>query len=109
MFDDNDQGQDPVSAWEEHQEAAAAREAAAIGGRAGDANLDPAQRPLIEAGEGVSEGFELAEAQLIEASSFGGERFSPFAGSFGVEAEATTAVYGDADHEACSELRNSDG
>jgi hypothetical protein len=48
-------------------QAAAAREAAAIGGRAGDEELDPAERPLAEAGEGVAERFELAEEELREA------------------------------------------
>ena len=32
---------------------------------------DPAQRPLIEGGEGVAEGFELAEQDLEEAASHG--------------------------------------
>ena len=33
--------------------------------------VDPALAPLIEAGEGESEGFELAEADLIENSEHG--------------------------------------
>jgi hypothetical protein len=57
--------------WEDRETAAAAREAAAIGGRAGDEDLDPAQRPLIEAGEGVGEGFELSEQELIDAAGHG--------------------------------------
>ena len=47
---------------------AARRDAAAIGGRAGDEDLDPALRPLVEGGEGEAEGFELAEEDLIEAA-----------------------------------------
>ncbi|HET9074420.1 MAG TPA: hypothetical protein VFN48_07560 [Solirubrobacteraceae bacterium] len=34
---------------------------------------DPAYAPLIEAGEGESEGFELAEQDLIEHASHGDE------------------------------------
>ena len=56
------------SRWEAEQAEAAAREAASIGGRAGDEELDPALRPLVEAGEGVAGGFELAELDMIEAA-----------------------------------------
>jgi hypothetical protein len=44
----------------------AAAEAARIGGVAGDEQLDPAERPVIEAGGGEAEGFEQAESVLIE-------------------------------------------
>jgi len=37
----------------------------------GDEKPDPALEPLIEAGEGESEGFELAEEELIEHASHG--------------------------------------
>ena len=37
---------------EDAETEAARREAAAIGGRAGDEDLDPALRPLVEGGEG---------------------------------------------------------
>src|ERR687895_2721996 len=57
--------------WEEQEVDAAAHDAAAIGGRAGDEGVDPAERPLQEAGEGVAEGFELAEEDLIEAAETG--------------------------------------
>jgi hypothetical protein len=64
--------------FEAKQEEAAAAEAAAIGGRVSeeppmedDPEADPAQRPLIEAGEGESEGFEMAERQLEEHASHG--------------------------------------
>ena len=36
-----------------------------------DDTVDPALAPLIEAGEGESEGFELAEADLIEHAEHG--------------------------------------
>ncbi|WP_028064232.1 hypothetical protein [Solirubrobacter soli] len=38
-----------------------------------DDKVDPALAPLIEAGEGESEGFELAEADLIEHAEHGDE------------------------------------
>ncbi|HEY4277871.1 MAG TPA: hypothetical protein VGM91_06610 [Conexibacter sp.] len=55
--------------WEREEEEAAAAEARAIGGVAGDEDLDPADRPVIEGGEGEAEGFELAEEDLIDHAS----------------------------------------
>jgi hypothetical protein len=52
--------------WEQDETDEAAREAAAIGGVAGDEDLDPVERAVIEAGGGESEGFEQAEKALIE-------------------------------------------
>jgi len=48
---------------EEAEEAAA--EAAGIGGRRPEYDVDESERPLEEAGEGESEGFELAEQELV--------------------------------------------
>ncbi|HEY1507917.1 MAG TPA: hypothetical protein VGF93_02880 [Solirubrobacteraceae bacterium] len=59
---------------EQEQEQAAAAEAARIGGSpsSGDEpEVDEAQRPLEEAGQGEAEGFELAERELIEHASHG--------------------------------------
>jgi hypothetical protein len=50
---------------------AAAAEAGAIGGRAPEGGEDPAERPLREAGQGESEGFEEAEADLEESAAHG--------------------------------------
>jgi hypothetical protein len=44
----------------------AAKEAAQIGGVAPDEDLDPAERPVAEGGGGESEGFELAQQELID-------------------------------------------
>ncbi len=93
--------------WEEREIEAAAREAAHIGGRAGDEGLDPAQRPLIEAGEGVSEGFELAEEELIEAAEHHDWPADPLRDAFPPE-EAVTAPGAEADHEESSEVTTSD-
>ncbi|HKG36532.1 MAG TPA: hypothetical protein VKA89_08855 [Solirubrobacterales bacterium] len=57
---------------------------------------DPAMRPLREAGQGEQEGFELAEADLIEEASHGDERGSPEERA-GRPEEPTDAEYGDAD------------
>jgi hypothetical protein len=61
---------------EEEAEAAAA-EAGQIGGKAPIESDDPAEQPLIEAGQGESEGFELAEARLRDIASHGDERGFP--------------------------------
>jgi len=72
---------DTESPFDREQEEAAAAEAARIGGRPSDepppeddeALEDPAQRPLAEAGEGESEGFEEAERELIDHASHADE------------------------------------
>src|SRR5689334_25176656 len=86
---------------EDEEEQAAAREAAAIGGRAGDEDLDPALRPLVEGGEGEAEGFELAEEDLIEAAQHGDSTADPLDDAFTPEVEGFDNVdsYGEADHE----------
>ncbi|SRR4051794_9004977 len=61
---------------EEEAEAAAA-EAAKIGGEVPVDSDDPAQRPLIEGGEGEAEGFELAEKQLEDIASHGDQHRFP--------------------------------
>jgi hypothetical protein len=63
--------------FEREQEEAAAAEAASIGGQVSsepepaEGLPDEAARPLAEAGEGESEGFEMAEQELIEHASHG--------------------------------------
>jgi hypothetical protein len=49
----------------------------ASAGRAGDEYLVQAERPSAEAGEGVDEGFELAEDDLIEAAETAGAWADP--------------------------------
>jgi hypothetical protein len=68
------------SEFEAEQEKQAAAEAARIGGRASDEpptqyerELSEADRPVIEGGEGESEGFELSEYELEEHASHGDE------------------------------------
>src|SRR6185369_8389592 len=64
----------PDPRYEQDETDAAAAEAARIGGVAGDEDLDPAQRPVIEAGGGEAEGFESAEEALIEHASHGDQQ-----------------------------------
>jgi hypothetical protein len=61
----------------EDEEAEAAREAAAIGGKVEPDTDDPAEAPLVEAGEGESEGFELAEKDLEDIAEHGDEHRFP--------------------------------
>jgi hypothetical protein len=82
---------------EESDEAGA--EAARIGGRRPEYDVDESDRPLEEAGEGEAEGFELAEHDLIEEASHGEEGRSPEVDAFEPELESDEAdsVYGEAD------------
>jgi hypothetical protein len=61
----------------EEEEAEAAREAAGVGGTVPPDTDDPAQQPLIEGGEGVSEGFELAEEDLENIAEHGDQHRFP--------------------------------
>jgi hypothetical protein len=101
----------PEREFEREEEQAAAAEAAAIGGRVeydpedGEAEVDPAKAPLIEAGEGESEGFEVAEADLEEHASHGdmhaARRVLEDAPDESDDARAADS--GEADHEHASE------
>ena len=91
----------------EEEAEAAGSEAAGIGGRRPDYDVDDdhegdeAYRPLEESGEGESEGFELAEHDLVEEASHGDGGYSPEADAFDpeVESDESTAVYGEPDEE----------
>jgi hypothetical protein len=80
---------------DEEAEAAAA-EAAEIGGDAPVESDDPAEQPLIEAGQGEAEGFELAEKKLVDIASHGDQHRFPGSVAPPPE-EAGTAEYGEAD------------
>jgi hypothetical protein len=93
----------------EEQIRAAEEEAGSIGGRAdvidhdlapvSDEILTEAERPLAEAGQGYAEGFEQAEADLIESASHGTSSGSPLQDAFSpeVESDLSTASYGEPD------------
>jgi hypothetical protein len=99
MIDERPEDESLVS----DEERAAAAEAAGIGGRRPDYEVDDdsdeGTRPLEEAGEGESEGFELAEHDLIEEASHGEEGRSPEIDAFEgeVESDEADSVYGEAD------------
>jgi hypothetical protein len=84
---------DPIA--DEEAEAAAA-EAARIGGPAPNDGVDPAQRPLVEGGEGEAEGFELAEEELIDRASHGDQKNFPDSDAPPAE-EPSEAVFGEPD------------
>jgi hypothetical protein len=87
---------DPIA--DEEADVAAA-EAAEIGGPAPDDPVeDPAERPLVEGGEGEAEGFELAEAELVDNAEHGDEKGFPNR-DVGQPEEPTDAAYGEPDQE----------
>jgi hypothetical protein len=93
------------------EEAAAAAEAAGIGGpRLDDAHGDEAFEAVYEAGGGESEGFEAAEDALIENATHGSGRADPIGDAFTpeVESDEVTIVDGEADEERVSELDEDD-
>jgi hypothetical protein len=82
------------------EEAAAAAEAAAIGGPGvDDAHGDPALEAVYEAGGGEAEGFEGAEEQLKDNATHGGGRGDPIRDAMTpeVESDEETIVDGEAD------------
>jgi hypothetical protein len=90
------------------QEQAAAEEAGAIGGATPDyGDEDPATRPLDEAGQGESEGFEQAEDELIRSASHEDNLGTPGADAFPDE-ERSGATYGEADEVRASEVSDED-
>jgi hypothetical protein len=89
------------------EEAAAAADAARIGGRAGDEDdFDPAMRPVYEAGGGEAEGFEQAEADLVENASHGDGHGDPETDAFAgeVESDRSGAAYGEPDEVDTTEV-----
>ena len=87
------------------EEAAAAAEAAGIGGAAGDEDLDPAERPVREAGGGEAEGFEMAEDDLVEHASHGDQHSGayPLQHTGRSEEEGVTGDAGEADSASLAE------
>jgi hypothetical protein len=100
----------PAEATLIEEEELAREEAGAIGGISGEEGLPEAERPLAEAGEGESEGFEQSEAALIEAASHGDPAGNPLGDRFTPEDASSEglAEYGEADHERVSEDKNED-
>jgi len=94
----------PDPRFEQDETDAAAEEAARIGGVAGDEDLDPARRPVIEGGGGEAEGFEEAEEALIEHASHGDQQSAhAIMHDQGRDEALSAADDAEADHEHSSE------
>jgi|GEM_PF-5786758 len=65
-----------------------------------DDPVDPALAPLIEAGEGESEGFELAEADLIEHAEHGDEHSTEPIMRDAIDDDFSGDDYAESDEEA---------
>jgi hypothetical protein len=76
-----------------------------VDGAYGDDPVDPAMIPVIEAGGGVAEGFEQAEALLVDHATEGAPDGTSriLRDAFTPEEGAEHGVYGEADQEATSE------
>lgn len=99
---------------EREQEAAAAREAAEIGGPGAPTEGDEESRPVEEAGGGEAEGFEQAERELEEHATHAENRRDPEQDAFTPEGESdrATAEYAEPDEvdptEVTSDPENPD-
>ncbi|HEU4974450.1 MAG TPA: hypothetical protein VFT50_05130 [Baekduia sp.] len=98
----------PVDELVERETAAAAAEAGGIGGHRPEEGVpeDPAMAPVYEAGGGEAEGFEQAEADLVENASHGGGRGNPTRDAFTpeVESDEATGISAEGDQEKVSEV-----
>jgi hypothetical protein len=96
----------PDPPYEQEETDEAAREAAAIGGRGGSEERDPALRPVSEAGGGEAEGFEDAERALIDHASHGDQHAAHaiLHDQGRTEEDNPTSENGEADMERSSEL-----
>lgn len=94
MEPNREEREDEALAQEEAE--AAAEEAAHIGGDVAKDSDDPAEQPLIEAGEGEAEGFELAEKDLEDIAEHGDQHRFPDNVPSPPE-EMTDAEYGEPD------------
>ncbi len=85
--------------FERHEEEAAAAEAGKIGGPGPEYEGADDERAVEEGGGGEAEGFEQAEAELVEAAEHGERRHSPSDEEFPPEerSDESTAEYGEAD------------
>jgi hypothetical protein len=81
----------------EEAEKAAAEEAGEIGGPDPEPGVDPAERAVVEGGEGWAEGFEEAEAELERNASHADRGADPMRDA-GEDEEDAGSTYGEADH-----------
>lgn len=89
-----------ADALAEQEAAAAAAEAARIGGGDPQPDVDPELKPVLEGGGGEAEGFEQAEEALIRQATHDDDvPADPSADAFSgeVESDRSTAEYGEGD------------
>jgi hypothetical protein len=93
------------------EESAAAAEAARIGGFGPVSAEDPALNPVYQAGGGEQEGWEEAEAELIENATHGDGEADPRSDAFTAEVEAdrSGAVYAEPDSLRSTEVVEDSG
>jgi hypothetical protein len=87
----------------ERETEAAAEEAGEIGGREESDGVDPAERPVAEAGGGEAEGFEQSEEMLRDLAEHREPGGNPKYDRGDPETDGS-AAYGEADHEHSSEV-----
>ena len=83
---------------DKREEDAAAREAGRIGGDVHYDDVDEAHRPLTEGGEGVSEGYELAEEDHRRNAEHDDGEGNPLRDAPDTEPKPDGQTYGEADH-----------
>ena len=83
---------------DKREEDAAAKEAGRIGGRVDYEDVDEAHRPLTEGGEGVSEGYELAEEDHRRNAEHDDGEGNPLRDAPETEPDRDGQTYGEADH-----------
>ena len=100
---------DPIERDIEREEAEAAKEAGRIGGRSGMEDVPEEERPLAEAGEGESEGFEQAEELLEERATHQDDRGGPLRDRPDPEPDRDRASHGEADRIDSTETEADSG
>ena len=107
---DDDPVREPEDESIREEEAAAASEAAKIGGRSGMEGMDEARRAAAEHGGGEAEGFEEAEKLLEEQGTHGDSHGNPLSDASRPEAEEDPSVHGEADEvESTETLADTEG
>jgi hypothetical protein len=96
-------GEEPDEDLVRREEDAAAAEGGAIGGRGSGEDLPEEERPFAEGGEGVAEGFEESERDLVESAGHGDEAPDPEELAGEPEAQRSDAEYGEPDRIESSE------
>ena len=83
---------------DKREEDAAAAEAGRIGGDVRYEDVDEAHRPLTEGGEGVSEGYELAEEDHRRNAEHDDGEGNPLRDAPDTEESPDRQIYGEPDH-----------